>query len=140
MLTSLAILCVATAWGSMLFFAAVAAPAVFRFLPAADASQFIRRLFPQYYLTLLIICALATLLLALQARLLLLDALLMAAVTLGFIIARQVLLPKINRLRDASQHDPGAHSRFKNWHKISVVINLIQMLIVLWVLWRLTHS
>jgi hypothetical protein len=41
---------VAALCGSMLFFAAVVAPTSFRALPAAMSGQFLRRLFPLYYL------------------------------------------------------------------------------------------
>ena len=134
MLHILTTIAVATAWGSMLFFAIAIAPSIFRFLPPEVAGQFIRQLFPVYYLVLLIISAAATALLAVQWQQLWLIVA-MALVTLGFALARQWLMPRINRLRDrAKENDDRAQTQFERLHRVSVLLNAGQLLVVLVVL------
>ena len=65
----------------------------------------------------------------------------LSALTLaGFVLARQVLMPRINRARDGEvAGDPGAGLRFQRLHRLSVVINGLQwlaLLAALWILWR----
>ncbi len=51
---TIALYVVAATLGSMVFFAAGIAPTVFQSLPEAEAGQFLRRLFPRYYLALIL--------------------------------------------------------------------------------------
>ena len=54
-----------------------------------------------------------------------------------FLLARFVLLPIINRNRDAGQAgDPAAKKRFDALHRVSVIVNMVQLLAVLAVLVR----
>ena len=63
------------------------------------------------------------------------DALAMACIGIVFLLARFVLLPIINRNRDAGQAgDLAAKKRFDALHRVSVIVNLAQMLAVLVVL------
>ncbi len=114
--------------GSMLFFAAVVAPTVFRTLPAEHAGPFLRRLFPRYYAWGFVVAALATLLAALAGAAP--AAIVVAAlIALGFGVARQLLLPRINRARDAElAGDAAAGRRFARLHRLSVLLNLAQLL------------
>ena len=138
MINTVATLAVATAWGSMLFFVVAIAPSVFRFLEPAVAGRFIRRLFPIYYLTLLLICAVATAFLIPALPDAWLEFALLALVTVGFALARQWLMPTINRFSDAMQAgDKASGAKFQRWHMASVVLNGVQMLVVLYVLYRL---
>lgn len=133
-----AALLTATAWGSMLFFLIAVAPSVFRFLEPQTAGKFIRRLFPVYYLTLLIVTALAAAALAAALPARTAEFTLMLLVAAGFALARQWLMPTINRLSDRVHNgDPAAKAGFRRWHGASVIVNLIQMALVLWVLYRL---
>jgi len=135
---TIAAILIATVWGSMLFFAAVIAPSVFRWLEPAIAGAFIRRLFPVYYLSLGSLCALATLSLAFLLPAMMAEFLLLLVVTLGFFGARQILMPRINQLRDAANSgDAAAEIGFQRWHQASVWLNAIQLLIILYVLIRL---
>lgn len=115
--------------GSMLFFAAIVAPTVFRALPGDAAGPFLRRLFPRYYLWGIVLAALCTLL-ALLAR----EAVLGGAcglVTLLFVYARQWLVPRINRARDRQlSGDDAAGSLFRRLHLQSVLVNLVQILLL----------
>lgn len=133
-----ALILVASAWGGMLFFAAVFAPSVFGFLKADVAGGFIRRLFPIYYLVIGIVCGIAALCLFVQLPSALLDMVFLLLVVAGFIIARQYMMPKINHLRDAAMDgNSQAEQGFTRWHQASVWLNSIQMLLILVVLIRL---
>jgi hypothetical protein len=123
----------ALTFGGMTFFFAVMAPLVFSKLPFDTAGRFIREVFPWYYLTMG-----ATTLVALAASLAGSGrdapwvSALIAAVLAGFVLARQVLMPSINRARDAEfAGDTTAAQRFQRLHRASVVVNLVQWLAVL---------
>jgi hypothetical protein len=129
----LAVVALAVCFGGMTFFSLVLAPLVFRKLPPQTAGAFIREVFPWYYLTM----GTTTLV----ALLLLLPGIsdgqgwspLFSAIALGgFVFARQVLMPMINRARDAKlTGDEQAGQRFKRLHALSVVLNAGQWLAVL---------
>jgi hypothetical protein len=135
----LAGIALALTFGGMTFFSAVMAPLVFTKLPFDVAGGFIREVFPWYYLTMG-----ATSLTALLVLLpgigegLAWPALLTGLALLGFVFARQVLMPKINRARDAEvAGDSTAGPRFKRLHGLSVMINGVQWLAVLAALWMI---
>lgn len=113
--------------GAMLFFAGIVAPSVFRFLESETAGRFLRGLFPRYYLFGLAVSILA-LALALHAFAFL-SAGVLAAVAAGFAIARFGLVPRIDAARDGERAgDQDSAKRFKRLHRVSVLINLVQML------------
>jgi Domain of unknown function (DUF4149) len=137
----LAGLALALTWGGMTFFSTVLAPLVFTKLPSETAGAFIREVFPWYYLALGITALLALLfLLPGIGRGLAWPAALAALTLAGFVVARQVLMPRINRARDRrTAGDPGAGRRFQRLHRVSVLINGLQwlaLLAALWMLWR----
>lgn len=133
-----ALILVASAWGGMLFFATIFAPSVFGFLKAEVAGGFIRRLFPIYYLVIGLVCAMATLCLFLQLPTAMLDVILLLLVVIGFVVARQYMMPKINHLRDTAVAGSSEAERgFERWHQASVWLNGLQMLLILIVLVRL---
>ena len=135
-MTTLAILASALVAGGMLFFAVIIAPFVFTHLPEADAARFIRALFPRYYLFMAIAAAAAA---ALASGASVLAALIMVAVAIGFVVARQLLMPAINRARDAElAGSPSAGGRFARLHRLSVGINSLQLLASFGVLIGLT--
>lgn len=116
--------------GSMLFFALVVAPTVFRALPAEQAGPFLRALFPRYYLWGLV-AALLTTLLALWANAGGPVIVACATVTVLFVFARQNLMPAINRARLRQlDGDEAAASRFRRLHGASVLVNLLQLLLL----------
>ncbi len=112
--------------GSMVFFAAVVAPAAFRSLEGERAGAFLRALFPRYYLWGLIL-SLANLGVCLLHSPK--GAVLMALVLAGFAYARQVLVPALNAARDRWREtdSPGDKAGFQALHRRSVIINVIQM-------------
>lgn len=114
--------------GAMLFFSACVAPLVFMRLEAAIAGRFIRALFPWYYGFGLAGSALSALLCAGVAPM---AAALSLATALGFLLARQVLMPAINAARDAAMADPAAARRFDRLHRASVLLNLVQVILLL---------
>ncbi|HET8545151.1 MAG TPA: DUF4149 domain-containing protein [Pseudolabrys sp.] len=129
------ILAIGILLGAMVFFSGVMAPLIFTKLEADVAGRFIRQVFPWYYL---IVVALGS-----QAALAVVffrpaDAMAMACVALAGVIARQGLMPSINRARDAVlAGEPAAEKRFSRLHRLSVWINALQIITVGVVLARL---
>jgi hypothetical protein len=125
MMNIISLFLVALIIGGMVFFAAVIAPLVFTKLPPEHAGKFIRQVFPAYYLYHAILSILAAILLAFGREL---DAAMMAAFAVLTIWLRQGLMPMINRQSDAAQAgDAAAKRRFDGMHRLSVVLNLVQM-------------
>ena len=130
-----ALLATAGVFGAMLFFSSVVAPLVFIRLEAATAGRFIRGLFPWYYLFVLCLAAIAAAAIAAVDPVV---ASIMAAVALGALVARQVLMPQINRDRDrALAGDAKADRRFGRLHRLSVWINAAQIVAAFVALTRL---
>jgi len=120
-------------FGGMTFFSAVMAPLVFTKLPFETAGAFIRQVFPWYYATMgaPTLVALSALLFG-ASHTTNWEGLLVGLVLLGFVLARQVLMPQINRARDEEMAGvPGADRRFKRLHNTSVVINGVQWVAIL---------
>ncbi len=136
-LTALAVLPCAAVFGAMAFFAGIMAPMIFAKLPGETAGAFIRQVFPVYYLTMAALSAL-TAVLAITGHPV--EAWIMAGVALGFVVARQYLMPWINRFRDAHlAGEVAAKPRFVRLHRLSVVLNTIQLMAVTVVLFRLAR-
>ncbi len=112
-------------FGGIAFFAACIAPVVFTRLPPEWASRFIRGVFPVYYLWVLGTSAAGTFaLLPLRP----LDALALGAVAGTTFWLRQSLMPRINALSDAAQAgDAAAKAAFDRAHRLSVRVNVAQM-------------
>ncbi len=112
-------------FGSMLFFSFVMAPLIFTQLDEATAGRFIRAVFPWYYLVLLALSGIAGLTLFSIAPL---EAGVMLAIASIAAFTRQVLMPKINQQRDqAAAGDTAAGKRFDQLHRLSVIINMVQL-------------
>ena len=112
--------------GAMLFFAIGVAPTVFQALPAEQAGLFLRKLFPRYYLS-LIVGSTAGGLLWLGTQPLASGVCLLIAVSTLWI--RQWLVPRINALRDRElSGDASAGEEFARLHRLSVAINMLQLL------------
>jgi hypothetical protein len=114
--------------GGMGLFSFMVAPTAFRALAEADAGRFVRAFFPHYYLFVIALSALSAV--ALVGAHPPLTALLLACAALG-LLARQVLMPRINALRDRSvTGDAQAKRWFGRLHGASMVINLVQIVAV----------
>ena len=123
---TLALSVVAATLGAMLFFAVGVAPTVFQALPIEEAGLFLRKLFPRYYLALIVGSAVAGGLWISSAPMAAAVCWLIALSTLWI---RQSLVPRINQLRDAElAGDAAAGARFATLHRVSVIINMVQLL------------
>ena len=123
---TLALFVVAATLGAMLFFAVGVAPTVFQALPIEQAGLFLRQLFPRYYLALIVGSGVAGCMWISSAPMAAGACLLIAVSTLWI---RQRLVPHINQLRDAElAGNTAAGARFATLHRVSVIINMIQLL------------
>ena len=114
--------------GIMLFFSFVIAPVVFTTLDEDNARKFIRRIFPFYYNVNLAISFIVLLLFLLLSKLSV-DFYLILLITILFAISNYLLMPLINKYRDEKQD-----KKFKYSHFISVVINFVQMICLVFLL------
>ena len=123
---------IATLFGSMVFFSVVVAPITFIKLDKDIASKFIRSLFPWYYLFIGLLSFIAAVSLTFNKEH---DAILMTIVIIGALIARQLIMPNINKQREIElSGDVTARKKFKLLHRLSAIINFVQMVILLYVL------
>ena len=115
--------------GGMLFFPIVVAPIVFTSLPEVEAGHFLRSMFPRYYLFMITLSALAFALYQVGVGLVLsVPATVCFGVALSTLWVRQSLVPRINDARDAQlSGDVTAGTRFDRGHKLSVTINMLQL-------------
>ncbi len=110
--------------GIMIFFTIVVAPTVFSVLPKEWSSAYVRKFFPKYYLVLGLLCFIAAVTSTDQM------------ITFGaygcsilFAFSLWVLTPRIN---DAKDND--LKKRFGYLHGLSVVINLVQLVILIYLI------
>ena len=128
MIEQLSIHLIAMILGIMLFFSFVIAPVVFTSLDEDNARKFIRRIFPFYYNVNLAISFIVLLLFLFLSKLGL-DFYLILLITILFAISNYLLMPLINKYRDEKQD-----KKFKYSHFISVVINFVQMICLVFLL------
>ena len=128
MIEQLSIYLIAMILGIMLFFSFVIAPVVFTTLDEDNARKFIRRIFPFYYNVNLAISFIVLLLFLLLSKLSV-DFYLILLITILFAISNYLLMPLINKYRDEKQD-----KKFKYSHFISVVINFVQMICLVFLL------
>ena len=128
MIEQISIYLIAMILGIMLFFSFVIAPVVFTTLDEDNARKFIRRIFPFYYNVNLAI-SFVVLLTFLFLSKLGVDFYLILLITILFAISNYLLMPLINKYRDEKQD-----KKFKYSHFISVVINFVQMICLVFLL------
>jgi len=128
MIEQLSIYLIAMILGIMLFFSFVIAPVVFTTLDEDNARKFIRRIFPFYYNVNLTI-SFVILLIFLFLSKLGVDFYLILLITILFATSNYLLMPLINKYRDEKQD-----KKFKYSHFISVVINFVQMICLVFLL------
>lgn len=130
----LALFATALLLGGMVFFSLIVTPMVFRALPREEAGALLQRIFPVYYLYVLGCSAVAGLcFLTFRPD----EASLMAAVTLAAFWLRQILGPRLARLRPGRlAGDEEAVTAFGKAHRLSVILNLGQMILAATVLGR----
>jgi hypothetical protein len=110
------LLVVALLFGGMSLFSAGFAAVLFRYLPTEDARMLIRKVFPSFYLFVIVSSGLAMLL---SWRSDSFSASWMAFMTLTAVAARQFLMPAINRATDL-----GNRKHFLWLHGFSVLLTL----------------
>ena len=114
--------------GIMLFFSFVIAPVVFTTLDDENARKFIRRIFPFYYNVNLVISFIVLVTFFFLSKFGI-EFILIITITILFAISNYYLMPLINKYRDEKQN-----KKFKYSHFISVVINFIQMIFLIFLL------
>ena len=114
--------------GIMLFFSFVIAPVVFSTLDENNARKFIRRIFPFYYNVNLGISFIVLIIFLLLSKLGV-DFYLILVITVLFATSNYLLMPLINKYRDEKQD-----KKFKYSHFLSVLINFVQMICLLFIL------
>ena len=114
--------------GIMIFFSFIVAPVTFTTLDEENARKFIRKIFPYYYIVNLVIGFLI-LILFIYIKIYSLDFYLMLVITVLFALCNFLLMPLINKFRDNNQE-----KKFKFSHSVSVVINFIQMIFLVIIL------
>ena len=128
MIEQISIYLTAMILGIMLFFSFVIAPVVFTTLDEDNARKFIRRIFPFYYNVNLGISFIVLLTFIFLSNLGI-DFYLILAITLLFATSNYLLMPLINKYRDERQD-----KKFKYSHFISVVVNFIQIIALILIL------
>ena len=131
----LGLILVALVLGGMMFFACIMTPLVFTKLPPDVSGPFIREAFPVYSLAMASLCFLAgALFIGTQ------DSVLLFLVFALFIFGWKVLMPIINRYRDAQlAGDMSSAKPFERLHRASVLLNTVQLIMVAFVFVRLVH-
>jgi len=110
------LLVVALLFGGMFLFSGGFAAFLFRHLPPADARMLIRKVFPPFYLFVIVSSGLAAGISVMSDSF---SAKWLAVVMLSAIAARQLLMPAINRATDL-----GNKKRFVWLHGFSVLLTL----------------
>ena len=114
--------------GIMLFFSFVIAPVVFTTLNEENARKFIRRIFPFYYNVNLGISFIVLIIFLLLSKLGV-DFYLILVITVLFATSNYLLMPLINKYRDEKQD-----KKFKYSHFLSVLINFVQIICLVFLL------
>ena len=117
---------IAISLGAMLFFSFVIAPVIFKVLDANNASKFVRKIFPHYYLINLVVLSIAVLLLFYISSINL-DFYITLIITILFAFLLFILMPLINKLKDNKEE-----RKFKYSHTLSVIINFIQIICLIY--------
>ena len=128
MFEQVSIYLIAMILGIMLFFSFVIAPVVFTTLDEENARKFIRRIFPFYYNVNLGISFIVLLIFFILSNFGI-NFYLILVVVLLFATSNYLLMPLINKYRDNKQD-----KKFKYSHFISVIINFIQMICLVFLL------
>ncbi len=119
---------IAISLGMMIFFSFVLAPMIFKILDAENAGKFVRKIFPYYYFVNLIFLSIAAILFFLVNSLSK-DLYIILLLALSFVFAQFILMPLINKLKDNNQE-----KKFKYAHGLSVLINFLQMIGLIYLL------
>ena len=130
MILTLLILCYSLVLGIIFAQVLLTAPVVFKVLDSQNASKFLRKVFPRYYLLLFLITLVALLISFLFFKKL---DVYMASVAAVFAILGYLIIPITNNARDR-----GWDKLFKWLHNFSVFNTLVIMIIAIIQIFRVT--
>tara|TARA_S200000501_G_scaffold338092_1_gene344689 strand:- start:24 stop:401 length:378 start_codon:yes stop_codon:yes gene_type:complete len=119
---------IAISLGMMIFFSFIVAPVIFKVLDAVNAGKFVRKIFPFYYMINLIILSLVVILFIYNSQINI-DFYLVLILALLFAFLLFILMPMINKFKD--NHED---KKFDFSHKLSVVLNFVQMVGLIYLL------
>ena len=104
----------------MIFFPVVVATSVFKVLDEKQSSKFLRIFFPKYYLFGLVLSLIGLIISIFDKNNMSLTVFVL--IIIGFLFSRQFLMPIINKAKDNNNE-----KKFNILHKVSVLINFIQI-------------
>ena len=118
-------------FGMMIFFSGVITPIAFKQLPEQNLSTFLRKVFPKLFAIGFIIATISSVILYFNEYFI--PFILSTIISLGFIINLVFLTPKINFHKDNSSggNKTFHEQRFTFFHRLSVFIYLIQLVLIL---------
>ena len=128
MLELISIYLVSAILGIMIFFSFIVAPVTFTSLNEENARKFIRKIFPFYYNANLALSFLVTTI-YIVLKTYNLNFYLILIVSVLFAVSNYILMPLINKYRDEKKD-----KKFKYPHFSSVIINFVQILLLLIIL------
>ena len=115
--------------GGMVFFPAVVAPAIFSSLDIKMSGMVLRRLFPNYYLFIIVLALIAGFL----GKLISVATAACIFIVVTTVLVRQILLPKINQWRDEElSGNLDSAKKFSRSHRLTVILNLLQMALIVY--------
>ena len=113
--------------GMILFQTAIVAPVVFTTLDAENASKFLRKIFPRFFIVIFILGIIA---LIVSSVFLSIQGIVIAAVTAISMIISYLVVPATNKARDKDRS-----TAFRRLHTLTVVLTLFTLLANLsWIL------
>ena len=122
----LGLVLIALVLGGMMFFACIMTPLVFTKLPPEISGPFIREAFPVYSLAMAALVFTAGIIFIGTP-----SSLLLFLVFAMFIFGWKVLMPIINKYRDAQlAGDSSCTKPFERMHRTSVILNTFQLILV----------
>ena len=104
----------------MIFFPVVVATSVFKVLDENQSSKFLRIFFPKYYLFGFVLSLTGLIIAIFDKNNMSLIVFLL--IIIGFLFSRQFLMPLINKAKDNNNE-----KKFNILHRVSVLINFIQI-------------
>ena len=115
--------------GGMVFFPAVVAPAIFSSLDIKMSGMVLRRLFPNYYLFIIVLALIASFL----GKLISVATAACIFIVVTTVLVRQILLPKINQWRNEElSGNLDSAKKFSLSHRLTVILNLLQMALIVY--------
>lgn len=115
----------------MVSFSFLFAPLIFSMLKPETAGRLVRGVFPWYYLSIAVLCAVAAMLLVSHDPWIAGGVVVVAAAA---VLARQLLIAAINMARDQQMAGDSAGRLFARLHGGFVALNLVQIAILIAVL------